>query len=235
MAGTSQGFAKVTLAGARVASMPTYYPAYSKNGQTIPSKLKVRVCINTRRGDEHYLDMTMWAKYADSGAKALSQGKEVNIAGTLRSYQGKVWIKNPADPNGRRIAAQDAAGNVIMITKTEIRVDDMKFGADSEKTIVGEIQAGKRPQYWNVAGHPDVETWLTACKINNAKNEFEIKNGIEMFGYARVSRVGAAAAPQQNLQTQVAGAVNNPGVNAAFSGVNQFNGNAASAGGPFPS
>jgi len=236
MAGTSQGFAKVSLAGARVANIPTYTPAHSKNGQTIQANLKVRVCINTSRGKENYFDLALWGKAADSGAKALSRGKEINIDGTLKSYEGRIWVQNPADPKGRRIAAQDAAGNPITITKTEIKVDQIKYGADSDKTIDSEIQAGLRPPNWNIKGHQDAQTWSNMCKLNNSKTNSEIKNGVEMFGHARVRKVGEMPVVQQNLQAQVANAVNNPGVNAAFSGVQNFNqGSAMTAGGPFPS
>lgn len=204
---SSMGMATVSLVGVRVARQPIYIPGYVKNGQTIQPSLKVRGLINDRNNKRIALDLTLWGKLADSGAKSLSIGKEFHCTARPESYRGKVF-----DENRKPLLGKD--GTPITVEKVGFVVKDLRYGADSPKQITAEIAAGIRPANWN----DGAEGSAAFRSLLDQRKAATYDGKSDTFMFAKVFKSGAmTGAP---LQTQVANAVN--AVQAAFGNVEEL-------------
>lgn len=204
MGGTSKSFNSVNLIGCRVAGKPVYTPAYmpANGGDMVRQKLTFTVYQNLRNDKTSKFKITVWGKLADICARSCGTGKELNISGRLNSFQGKVPM--PGQVDGQPVQwVCDAAGNPITVEKVGVTVENIIFGADSDKLVAEEIQSGQRPQFWNVVGHADNIQWKTICQQRNATNYV---NGNSAFGYAivRMPHQGTVVDPN----TQGAAAAN---------------------------
>lgn len=212
MAGTSIGLGTCVLVGLRVSVPPTYIPGYEKNGQTINPCLKVRAFVNKKNGRSDIYDLRMWGKLADIGARSLSVGKEFHARLRPESYEGRVW-----KDKGKELVL-NSDGTPCTVLKTAFVVEDIVFGAESNKHITDEISGGKRPANWNDGGQGSA-AWKAILQARAACTTTRMEGNIEKFGHAVVRRAGttAAVAPAGNLQNTVAAAVDsNPALNAAF-------------------
>ncbi len=180
------GFSQGTLAGARTAGMDgisgiRYIPMHYQNGILNSQRCTIPVYVNGKKrrdgnpGRRDILKCIAWGMLADVCAKGLSQGKEFTSPFVLQSYDGRVY------DNGTMVMNQ--AGQPLVITKTSLVLNDIVFGPDSVKVIDLEIQTGKRPQNWNIPGHPDAQLWATALANRNAARYIP---GSKMFEFATV-------------------------------------------------
>jgi len=142
MAGTSLGIAIMTGIGLRVAGQSTYRPAYYKNGERVSQSLKFAAYLNGQRDRTDRFSFTLWGKGADVGARSLSPGKEFHCFCTPQSFQGRVY-----DEHGQVMLLP--TGEARTTLRTAFVINRIVFGADSDKQIQQEIQAGIRPPHWN--------------------------------------------------------------------------------------
>jgi len=207
MAGTSIGMGTVTLVGLRVSVPPTYIPGYTKpDGKKVNPCLKVRAFINNKRGKSDIYDIRMWGPLADTGAKSLSVGKEFHATLRPESYEGRVW----KDQGSSLVLNSD--GTELKVLKHCFVVEDIVFGAESNKHIQEEIASGKRPATWNDGGQ-GTAAWKA---ILNSRKEYKYDGNAETFGYAKVRKNGTTHSGA-NLQNQVAAAADgNKAVQDAF-------------------
>jgi len=199
MAGSGMGMNVVHLTGCRVAAIPTYIPAYVKNGQTIDQQLKVRVAINmkTRKNSPKkvvYVDLCIWGKLADKCALSFNIGKEFNIMGELDDYKGRVFVdKKPV---------VGADGQPIRTSKMSVKVNDLTFGEEADTTVEKEIANNERPATWNIMGTEGYAFWQ---KFLSEQAGLTYTKG-DKFGYANVSK--STVSESAPLQEQVKAAVN---------------------------
>jgi hypothetical protein len=208
MAGTSIGMGSITLVGMRVSVPPTYIPGYTKpDGKVVNPCLKVRAFVNRKGGRSDIYDVRMWGPLADTGAKSLSVGKEFHARLRPESYEGRVW-----KDKGQSIVL-NSDGTPLMVLKHSFVVEDIVFGAESNKHVTKEIGEGKRPANWNDGG----EGSKAYKAVLIARKEFKYDGAAESFGYAKVRKNGTSHVPAAALQNEVAGAVaDNAALQAAF-------------------
>ena len=178
-----------------------YYPAHTKNGRSVSGRWEGNFAINgadytdaqgqRQEGSSDYVRLVVWnSKNAASGkgladvfAKCVSPGKEISCVCKIHTFQKRLFI------NGQPIA--DTQGQPITYPAVSFRVnDDVIFGADSNRSVAGEIAAfsgqmnfQSRPQYWNVVGHADNEAWKQIVAWRMAQI-WDGQSG--SYGYARV-------------------------------------------------
>lgn len=214
MSGSSKSINTATFISARLAGTPNYVPAHIPAGAAKPLSARCEFSIFQNINDKSSkFKITAFGKMADVMAKSGSTGKEVTIITKINSFQGRVPV---TDAQGNtQFVVNPATGQPLTIEKTGFILERLSFGADSNKTIAEEIQAGQRPQFWNVAGHQDGETWKQICQQRNAQ---VFQQGQTMFGFARVSLPQNAQivdpATMNNMNTQYAG--NPAAVNTGF-------------------
>lgn len=207
MAGTSIGMGTIMLVGMRVSVPPTFIPGYTKpDGKEINPCLKVRAYVNRKNGRSDIYDVRMWGNLAITGAKSLSVGKEFHARLRPESYEGRVW----KDKGATLLTNSD--GTDVKVLKHSFVVEDIVFGAESNKHITEEIAAGKRPANWNDGG----EGSKAYKAVLIARKEFKYDGTSKTFGYAKVQKNGTSHAPEAPLQNQVATAANNPALQQAF-------------------
>jgi len=194
MAGTSRGFIKTIIGGIRVAGDHTknavvYYPAHSKNGVNVNQRCTIRGCVNIpskMKGGEDkkvYLTFTAWNKLADVCAKSMSPGKEFDVLDAgFNQYEGTVYIRNAAGQNVP-VTIQTPQGQVVVkTTKIGYKIEEIRFGAESEKFIASQ----NRPAGWNVTGSPANLAFKEALK---QWNDTAYDPAKPLFGFAKVVKV----------------------------------------------
>jgi hypothetical protein len=153
----------LTLASARVAAQPKYYPAnLGKSGNgSVSQKLTFVVYTNRRmsNGEERKTsyDIVAWGKRADSLAHTLHIGKELSLVLEPGTYE-KHHFNQDGSPR------LDSAGQHMVSKGTNFTIVKFAYGDDAAAQIDREIAAGIRPQFYNVKGHVDYETWRNHLK-----------------------------------------------------------------------
>jgi len=211
MGGSSTAVNHGSLLGCRVAGAANYIPAHIKTGVTkITRQMATFTVYQNIKEKTSKFRITAFGKMADIIAKSAAPGKELNLFCKMHSYSGRVFIGN--DANGRANYVLGTDGQELKIDKVGFVIEDISFGADSDKLIQSEIQSGQRPPMWNIAGHPDNAAWKEICGQRNA---LKFVAGSTQFGYARViTPNGAIVDPDiannvagggfQGVQTQAA-------------------------------
>ena len=180
MSGSARSLQSSSFSGLRV-SRCTYYPAHSKNGANISSRLVINAAMNTPsranngEGRVDFISLTTWGKLADICAKSMSPGKEFNCLAELHTYDGRVFH------NQNVLTAQD--GTVKTTRKMSFTITRLTFGEESNKFIAQECGAGLRPAGWNIIGSPDYNAWREKLK---ARSALTFNPNMPTFGYATV-------------------------------------------------
>lgn len=220
MSGASTSINTVTLVAARVAGAPTYTPEHIPVGgsadkpQRAMSTFKVFQNIN---GKASKFAITAFGKMADVIARSAATGKELTLICEVHSYEGKVPEPNQNQGAPVRFIC-GADGQPLLVEKTGFILRRIHFGADSDKTVQTEIQAGQRPALWNVAGHQDNLNWKSICAQRNAT---VFRPGMTHFGYAIVKNPhGQIVTRQENAPVNNGGYVAKPA--AGFQGTAQY-------------
>lgn len=168
--------------GARVAGELSYVLPHVKNGKAINAKVTIPIFVNNNKGtnrdgsagrSDRYR-LVAWGKLADICVKNLPKGKAIDIFVTPQSYPGKVY-------NGENVVLK-SDGTPLTTEKVEFKIDKIIFGEESLKEIENEVQAGTRPQFWNVPGHADSAKYTQLLKD---RQQVQYTGG-QKFGYARV-------------------------------------------------
>jgi hypothetical protein len=151
----------LTLASARVATQPIYYPANIGKKGPVSQKLTFVAYTNRRmsNGEERKTsyDIVAWGKRADSLAHTLHIGKELFLVLEPGTYEKHHF-------NQDRTPRLDAAGQHMVSKGTNYTIVKFAYGDDAAAQIDREIAAGTRPQFYNVKGHVDFETWRNHLK-----------------------------------------------------------------------
>lgn len=173
MSGRSIGLAVAMFAGVRVTSQLTYIPAHiNAAGKRINAKCTIPVAKNSHKGTRQdgtsgrtdYFSVTCWGKLADIMARSCPPGKALDLVCEPRSYMGKLF-------NSDGSLRLDSAGQPIEVPKMSFNVVmSPVFGEESAKQIATEIAEAKRPQNWNVEGHPDYQLWTQILQQRQAYN-----------------------------------------------------------------
>lgn len=217
MSGSSKSSNISIFIGVRVAGPATYVPAHSQNGtgKQIRQMATVNVYQNLN-GKRSKFRLTGWGKMADIVARSCATGKELTVICEANTYPGQV--PTPGLQPGQPLTfVTGPDGQPITVEKTGFTIRNIHFGADSDKQVAAEIQAGARPPMWNVNGHADNIAWKNICQQRNAVNFVQGQTG---FGYANVrlpngtiidpativsQRQANAAAPAGTAQVQTTG------------------------------
>ena len=220
MSGRSIGLASVHFSGVRVTGQLTYIPSYTKaDGKVVSAKCIIPVAKNSHKGTTvkadgtvekgrtDYFKLTAWGKLADIMARSCPIGKALDALCEPRSYMGKLQNQDGS-------VRTDAAGQAIQIPKISFNmIVAPVFGEESQAQIDKEIGNGKRPQNWNVKGHPDYEWWTNTLK---ARQAYSWDGQSDTFLYARVKlptngtvnigqpQVAPVAQPQATMPSMVA-------------------------------
>lgn len=183
--GRAIGIAGTFMAGVRVAGQLTYIPAYIKaDGSKRSQRCIIPVYRNSNRGTNQKtgekgrtdsFKLVAWGKLADVCARSLPQGTAIDVFAEPQSYLGTLFNRDGSP-------RYDNAGQVVQTTKVSFTILNIVFGEDSEKHIDQEIADGRRPQFWNVKGHQDYQTWKSMLQ---QKQQVTWTGGNE-FQYARV-------------------------------------------------
>lgn len=183
MSGTSNGMAQHNLTGCRVANKVgnemIYTPAHIKpDGKFVSARLSFRVLINEYGGDPNDPDgyrVVAWGGRADMFAKNLARGKELNLYCTSKSFRANVY-----DKNGTQV--MNADGTPLQVNQLSFTIRDFTFGGDGDATILEEMQAGIRPDGWNIPNSAGHAAWLGIL----AQRKTQFYQGGDKYGYARV-------------------------------------------------
>lgn len=167
-------------------SRPKYTPEHEKNGKTIGARIEFSAFINRKgyvrdgvnyEGRKDVLRFVAWGGLATMLAKSLAMGQEFSCDCEVHTYTVQ-----------RRDAADNVIhgnnGSALLDTRVsfQIKPGTFHFGAESPKTVAQEITDGKRPQHWNVLGHPDNAAW----KESIATKRSATYQGGDRFFYADV-------------------------------------------------
>jgi hypothetical protein len=186
MAGSSRSILSIIGANLRVAAIPTYYPAYAKNGQNVSQKISFRALANFGTKDPNVtkqipMNITAWGKLADVLARSMSKGKEFSATFKLNVYQGRVYV------DGQQLNMNTPQGlKPVMTEKVGFQIEDLAFGSESAKFIADDIGAGNRPVGWDQAGTPAAEAWKVMR--DKRKNE-QYDPSKATFGFAKVVKI----------------------------------------------
>jgi hypothetical protein len=182
----------------------TYYPEHITNGKKINARWEGNVYINGmnytdpttgeyREGKAEVIRVVAWngnnAKpgggLADLCAKAITAGKELSCELDVNTFKKRLFIDDKPQV--------DHLGREIMVNGTSFVMKGLPiWGADADAVIQNEIanyratgQAtfAARPQFWNVVGHADAETWDF---IKRSRKEMQYISGSTTYGHARV-------------------------------------------------
>lgn len=217
MSGSSKSINMATFISARIAGTPNYVPAHIPAGGNKPIRQRCEFSVYQNINDKSSrFRITAFGKMADVLAKSGATGKEVTLITKINSYPGRIPL---TDAQGNtQFVTDPSTGQPLTIEKTGFVLDRLSFGADSDKTVAEEIQAGKRPQFWNINGHQDAMTWKQVCQNRNAE---VYQQGSTVFGFAKVSIPQGAQIVDpntiNNAATQFVG--NTSAVNAGFANV----------------
>jgi hypothetical protein len=189
MAGSKNGFVKVAMVGGRVGTTEKnplrYTPCHTKpDGSIVSARLEIPVFVNeygSKEGKPDAYKVVAWGGRADMFAKSLSQGKEMNFDLKPSSYFRKVYN------NANQIVMQPDGSGPIMVRALSFAVRDFTWGADAEKQVSLEVNAGVRKIGWNDPANPAHQEWLD--KLKARKTLFY--NGGPTYGYAKVEEVPA--------------------------------------------
>lgn len=229
MSGSARSLQMSFFSGLRVAST-SFTPEHSKNGKNISAKLVVNAFMNIAsrandgEGRNEAVPFTIWGKLAHICAKSMSPGKEFNCFAQLHVYNGRVFMPSTVQGQpGQQI--NDAAGNPVLTKKFSYTITMLTFGEESDKHILNEIQAGIRPQGWNVKGSQEAAQWKATLQ---ARQAIQFDPNSPTYGYARVYQPQGAGigAYIQNAQPSVKPTTMGPAVDttaavqATFAGVN---------------
>jgi len=195
MAGTSTGYASVSLIGARVTRPCTFVPGYQKpDGNKVNAKIYIPVAINTLNGEVSYFQLTAWGdKIASLFAHYLRKGKEMHfIDARLTTFKWQMTTKE-----GTPVTNND--GTPLMFDRPSIVVTQFLWGSDSndiiqadEQQAMLEVSQGLRGPNWKVPGHPDNIAW----KAREKARVSQPYQGGPTFGYADVSKRSLQAQAQ---------------------------------------
>ena len=183
MASNSIGI--VAFSGIHVSSQLTYIPAHIKqDGKRVNAQVKIPVGFNSSRAGidpatgeprKEWFTLVAWGKLADTCARTCFVGKELAITGRPNHYTGTLFM------NRQPMVGPD--GQPIKIMKVSYVIDQITFGADSQRHIDDEIARGIRPPQWNVKNTQDAQIWQQICR----QRLNEVWDGkSETFGAARV-------------------------------------------------
>jgi len=225
MGGSNMGMSSVHLTGARITRQPIYIPAHEKNGKTISAKLLANVAVNHKSGGYErtdYYDIVVWGKRADTCALTCSIGKELHLRCRPESYRGKVYKNTGPGQKGEIVLNDD--GTPALTNKVTFVVErgGLNFGADAQNVINQQIAAKpqQRPTLWNRPdldnkpdGQKDADIWSATLK---EAMSLKYDGQSPTFGYAKVLKPMADAAPAPALQNQVAEAAGNGDAVGAF-------------------
>lgn len=221
MGGSNMGMGSVHLTGARITRQPIYIPEHEKNGKTINAKLLANVAVNHKSGGYErtdYFDIVVWGKRADICALTCSKGKELHLRCRPESYRGKVYKNTGPGQKGELVLNDD--GTPALTNKTTFVVERINFGADAQAVIDDQIANKERPVLWNRRdldnkpdGQKDADIWSAILKETMA---LKYDGQSNTFGYAKVLKPMADAAPAPALQNQVAEAAGNGDAVGAF-------------------
>lgn len=204
----------ISLFNVRVSSQTTFIPAHFKNGKRVQARIIIPVMTNSHRGTDQRtgeagrkdnFKLILWGQRALTAAKSCSIGKELDVIGELNSYRAPVY-------NADGSLRLDNTGKSIEITKYSVRVNRIIFGDESPKFIANEIQSGKRPADYNIAGSAGYNAWMAQL---TARKALKYTGLGDTYGYARVSvpagvqlDLSDGTGQTQNLPNQVAAAAN---------------------------
>lgn len=190
MSGSSIGFTEHVFANARIAGPARYTPSYIRQGEQKPvsQRAEFNVYVNDSNDRRNRFQITAWGRLADAIARSGSSGKEITIRADATSYESRVTYY---DTQGNmQLVVNPSNGQALTTTKVGFIVRQLVFGNESEKQIANEIASGARPQFWNVAGHPDAATWDQERKRRNSE---QFQYGSTKFGFADVQQIPAGA------------------------------------------
>lgn len=145
-----------SIKSARVATQPTYTPAYIKAGSNkeVQAMLSIPTMVTNppfyveeekRDGDTVLLYITAYGKQADHLAKYLGVGKEFDCELSINSYPSKV-----KDPNTKQVV-MGSTGEALTTIKHGFNIipGTVHYGADSAVQIAKEMQDGRRDLGWD--------------------------------------------------------------------------------------
>lgn len=185
MAGSKNGFVKMTMVGCRVGTTEKnpmrYTPAHRKaDGSLTSARLEVPVFVNEygQKEPDAY-KLIAWGGRADMFAKSLSKGKEMNFFLTSKSYFRSVYN------NANQIVMQPDGVSPITVRQISFTIRDFTWGADSEAQVASEIAAQIRKPGWNDPNSPAHAEWLG--RLQSRKTLYY--NGETTYGYAVVRPV----------------------------------------------
>ncbi len=195
-----------TFISARIAGAPNYVPSHIPAGAQKPNRARCEFSIYQNiNNKQSRFKITAFGKMADVMAKAGATGKEVTILAKINSFKGRVPF---TDAQGNtNFVVDPTTGQALTIEKTGFVLDQLSFGADSAKHVAQEIQAGRRPQFWNIEGHQDKATWKQVCQQRNAEI---YQQGSQTFGFARVSIPQNAQIVDANIVNNASNYAGNP-------------------------
>jgi hypothetical protein len=194
MAGKSKGMVKTFASSVRVSTGKNkdtgrltemlYTPAYLRVGdqKKISANIRFPIMINLyKRKDPIHMGLVAWSGIADLFSKNLNQGKEMDFELEPRSYMSDLYYSDGA-------LILDRDGSKKTVRKTSFTIIDFNFGADSENTLMTEINQGiltgegRRPAQWNVVNSADNALWNQMLAARKAT----MYQGGNRFGFARV-------------------------------------------------
>lgn len=211
---------KATLIGVRVAGDPVYTPAHIPAGGQKPNRQMCTVSVVQNVGEKkNTYKLTAWGVMADVVAKSCAPGKDLTVLCDVHVYQGRVPM--PAAPGAPVNFVMNANGQPLLVSKVGFTIENIHFGADSERQLAAEIQCGARPRFWNVVDHADYAAWKS---LKDQRNAIRFAPGLTRFGYAMVKT--------PNGQIIDPATINNYNATGTAT-VNQYAGNPAAVGGGF--
>jgi hypothetical protein len=188
----------------------TYIPAHSKNGTDVNQRLMIDAFCNLPglendgRGRADVYNFTVWNKMADVGAKSLSRGKDFSCVCVPQLYDGRVF--QPSTVQGQPGTMVTKADGTPLTTKKvgfKMIPGWILFGAESQKHILEEIQAGQRPIGWNLPGTADYQEWQ--AELEKRRN-MPFNPNSPVYGYATVETPrGAGIGPFQGKGNAIDG------------------------------
>ena len=169
----------------------TFIPAHFENGKRIACRAKFEVLYEESISDvymemfyskrvikPHTHKVTAWDKLAYTCCLNLSEGRSIDFTCTPQSYTGPVFLKNGD-------ILKDSNNDPVMVTKLSFTAVNIIFGRETQDQISGEIAAGIRPKFWDVAGSDDSNIWHSIInKRCNLKPDIRRKQ----FGFAKMEK-----------------------------------------------